>query len=64
MENNQKLHAGAIIGIIVLTVLSAAALVSYIVSSLAYFSGVQLYVEIIPIAVLFLAVAYYAAFGY
>ena len=64
MENNKKLNAGAIIGIIVLTVLSAAALVSYIIASLDHFSGAHLYAEIIPIAVLFLAVAYYAAFGY
>ena len=64
MENKKKLSTGAIIGIVVLAVLSLAALISYIVMTVEYCSGVHRLFEIVATSVLFIAVAYYAIAGY
>ena len=64
MENKKKLGTGAVIGIVVLSVLSVAALISYIISSLRRFSSILLFVDMIPIVIIFIVVAYYAAYGY
>ena len=64
MENKKKLGSGAIIGIVVLAILSVAALISYIVTSLKLFSGAPSLIDMIPVIIIFLATAYYAAYGY
>lgn len=62
--NDNSFSNSTKIGIIVLTVLSIVVAFSYVYSSIMYYSGLHLLIEVIPTVFLFIAVAYYALKGY
>ena len=63
METKKKLGTGAIIGIVVLAIISVATAFSEGWMSIAYFSPLSI-VELVVYLFMFLSMAYYALFGY
>ena len=64
MENKKELGTGAIIGIVVLAVLSIAELIINIIFSIKYYSTSAILLELVPYILLFVAITYYAIAGY
>lgn len=64
MENKKKLSTGAVIGIVVLALLSVGELIINIVFSVKYYPVPALLFELVPYAFLFIAISYYALVGY
>ena len=64
MENKKKLSTGAIIGIVVLALLSVLGLVSEFIGTIQNYSTAALFLELIPFCVVFISVVYYTVIGY
>ncbi len=64
MEAKKKLGVGAIVGIVALALLSAFALAAEIVGTIWYYSGVQAFIELFTVGILYIGLIYYAVSGY
>ena len=64
MENKKKLGTGAVVGIVILAVLSVAALVCSIIGSIQYFGYFDVTPGFVAWVIMFAAIIYYAFAGY
>ena len=64
MENKKKLSTGALIGIVILAVLSVAGIIIDYVYTIRVYPVLSVLFELVPYTFLFIAIVYYAAAGY